>query len=564
MLMKYYFPEEFIVTTAKGYLEYEFGERTLLTARTRAAKTTATCFFLASKKVEEPDALCITFGPNMTNFVSDIKEKFEYFEHFQELDVQAVSYNSADREEFMAELGGISSNRNVLCVNSDYKHLEKIIPYITSIKNRKIYIVIDEAHKGGEKTYERTLREFKQPNIVVIETTATFRKRLLTATPPKFVEVLVPLSPYTKPTDATLVPFYDNDNVFKTMTLHTEQIQLIQEELEKTESLTLINGYDKTQMHRMFKRQLKKTLNRTDVAIITLNSGISEWTTADGSDVENKLFHHNHTPVRAASSAVAAIYELGYRHIIVIGHKQVAEGQTIGCAKLSLSLQIRGTPKSKSDADSLAQSIRTGGLNIHSKQRIQMDAQKWSDYITYIEENEELVILFQDKSPQEQQLIAELHGYQSLDSLKVPNGDYRPTRKKIDADSIGSYYIERPIGMFAACFENFNKENTVPLWKYVRDELRKQDWYTGQTLAGKKANGGPSDKMQGRGNDIQVYVNADPQGHQAVIRPVVIWRRDDKLCIRFTHLHTPCKTHNYWGQLESFSKLKDMMLELTV
>jgi hypothetical protein len=561
ILMKYYFPDDFIVSTAKGYLEYDFGKRTLLTARTRAAKTTATCFFLAAKKVEEPDALCITFGPNMTNFISDIKEKFEYFEQFQELDVCAVSYNSEEREEFMAELGGMSSNRNVLCVNSDHKHLEKIIPYITRIKNRNIYIVIDEAHKGGEKTYLRTLREFQLPNIAVIETTATFRNRLLTRIPPDFISVLTPRNTYCKPTQASLVPFCDNDYVYKYDKLHQEQVTLIQEEVNKTESLTLINGYDKTAMHRAFKRQLKLCIARADVVIITLNGGISWWTTADQSDVENQLFHHNRKSVRAASSAIAAVYTLGYRHIIVIGHKQVAEGQTIGCAKLSLSLQIRGTPNSKPNADSLAQSIRTGGLNIYSQQRIQCDPQKWADYCTYIEANEELVTLFQDKSPQEQQKIAE-QAYINLPSIKVPHGDYQPVRKPLDSDEIGSYYFERPIGDFAPCFENFNRENTAPLWKYARDQIRKQDWYTGQALGGKKANGVPSDRMQGRGNDIQVYVNADPQGQQAVVRPVVIWRRDDKLCVRFIYLHTPCKTHNYFGKLESFSKVKDIILEL--
>ena len=559
--MKYYFPEDFIVSTAKGYLEYDFGKRTLLTARTRAAKTTATCFFLASKKVEEPDCLCITFGPNMTNFVSDIKEKFEYFEQFQELDVRAVSYNSEEREEFMAELGGMSSALNVLCVNSDHNHLEKIIPYIRAIRNRKIYIVIDEAHKGGEKTYARTLREFELPNVAVIETTATFRNRLLTRTPPAYISVLTPRNAYCKPTEATLVPFSNNDYVYKHERLHVEQIQLINEEIAKTESLTLINGYDKTVMHRAFKRQLKATINREDVAIITLNGGNSWWTTADSSEVENQLFHHSRTSIRAASSAIAAVYDLGYRHIIVIGHKQVAEGQTIGCAKLSLSLQIRGTPNSKPNADALAQSIRTGGLNIYSKQRIQTDPQKWADYVTYIEANEELVTLFQDKTPEEQQALAE-QAYLYLPSLTVLHGDYQPVRKIQESDDIGSHYFEIPLSTFSPCFECNNKENTAALYTYVRDAVKKQDWYSNQKLSGKKANGLPTDRIQGRGNDIQVHVNADPQSKEARVHPLVFWRRDDKIAVRYTYKNVPCRTHNYWGQLESFSKLKDIVLEL--
>lgn len=561
--MKYYFPEDFIVSTAKGYLEYDFGKRTLLTARTRAAKTTATCFFLAAKKVEEPDSLCITFGPNMTNFVSDIKEKFEYFEQFQQLDVRAVSYNAEEREEFMAELGGMSSRSNVLCVNSDHNHLEKIIPYITRIRNRKIYIVIDEAHKGGEKTYARTLREFQLPNIAVIETTATFRNRLLTRTPPDYISVLTPRNPYCKPTAATIVPFRHNSYVYKTEKLHPEQITLIQEELGRAESLTLINGYDKTAMHRAFKRQLKSTLNRSDVAIITLNGGLSWWTTADSSEIEHQLFHYNRTTVRAASSAIAAVYALGFRHIIVIGHKQVAEGQTIGCAHLSLTLQIRGTPNSKPNADALAQSIRTGGLNIHTTQRIQTDPQKWSDYCTYIEANEELVTLFQDKSPEEQQAIAE-QAYLYLPSLTVLHGDYQPVRKIVESEDVGSHYFEIPIQKYAPCFENLNKTNTAPLYAYVRDAVRKQSWYVDQKLSGKKANGLPTDRIHGRGNDIQVHVNADPQSKEAQVHPLVFWKRDDKICVRYTYRHTACRTHNYWGQLESFSKRKDIVLELAV
>ena len=559
--MKYYFPDDFIVSTAKGYLEYDFGKRTILTARTRAAKTTATCFFLAAKKVEEPESLCISFGPNMTNFVSDIKEKFEYFEQFQELDVRAVSYNAEEREEFMAELGGMSSNYNVLCVNSDHNHLEKIIPYITRIKNRKIYIVIDEAHKGGEKTYARTLREFQLPNIAVIETTATFRNRLLTRTPPDFISVLTPRNPYCKPTQATLVPFCNNDYVYKHEKLHPEQVTLIYEEVSKAQSLTLINGYDKTAMHRAFKRQLKAVINRADVAIVTLNGGLSWWTTANSSEIENQLFHYNRTSVRAASSAIAAMYELGYRHIIVIGHKQVAEGQTVGCAKLSLSLQIRGTPNSKPNADALAQSIRTGGLNIYSDQRIQTDPKKWQDYCTYIEANEELVTLFQDKSPEEQQAIAE-QAYLYLPSLTVHHGDYQPVRKTIESNDVGSHYFEIPILGFTACFENLNRENTAPLYSYVRDEVRKQPWYQNQKLAGKKANGLPTDRIQGRGNDIQVHINADPQSKEATVHPLVFWKRDDMICVRYTYCHTACRTHNYWGKLENFSKTRDIVLEL--
>ena len=561
--MKYYFPDDFPVTTVKGYLEYDFGKRTLLVGPTRAAKTLATCYLLADLKSQYPDALCITFGPNMTNFISDIKEKFEYFEQFQQLDVRAISYDKADREDFMAEIAGVSFVPSVLCVNSDVNHISKLIPYITRVKNRKIFIIIDEAHKGGEKTYDRTLTEFRTPNIALIETTATFRNRLLTRDPPDYIAVLKPRSPYRKPTDATLVPFVNNDYVYESERLHPEQVQLIHEELSRDQSLTLINGYDKTAMHRAFKIQLKLVINRADVAIVTLNGGKCCWTTADQCETENELLHQNRNPIRAASSAIQAMYNLGFRHIIVIGHKQVAEGQTIGCAQLPLSLQIRGTPNSKPNADALVQSIRTGGLNIHSTQRIQTDPQKWKDYCIYIEANEELVTLFQDKSPEEQQAIAE-QAYLYLPSLNIQHGDYKPVKKVIQTDDVGSYYFEIPILNFSPCFENANVENTAPLYVYVRNEVKKQSWYANQPLRGKKANGLPKDRIQGRGNDIQVHVNSDPQSKESSTHPLVFWKRDNNICVRYTYKHEPCRTHNYWGQLENFSKTKEIVLELAV
>lgn len=359
------------------------------------------------------------------------------------------------------------------------------------------------------------------------------------------------------------MPFVHNDYVYKHERLHDEQVQLIQEELSGSQSLTLINGYDKTVMHRAFKRQLKRTINRSDVAIITLNGGKCCWTTADQCDVENELLHQNRTPIRAASSAIQAIYDLGFRHIIVIGHKQVAEGQTIGCSKLSLSLQIRGTPNSKPNADALVQSIRTGGLNIHSTQRIQTDPQKWKDYCKYIEVNEELVTLFQDKSPEEQQLIAE-QAYFSLPSLTVLHGDYQPVRKIVQTTDVSSHYFEIPIKMYESLFTYNCVDNTAPLYAYVRDAVKNQSWYTNQKLNGKKVNGSPTDKLQGRGNDVQIHVNADPQSKEARVHPLVFWKRDDKICVRYTYRHEAGQTHNYYGQLQSFAKTKDIVLELAV
>lgn len=558
--MKFYFPESFPVTTSKGYLEYEYGKRTLLTAPTRAGKTSATSYFLASTKSQEPDVLCIAFGPNMVNFVSDIKEKFEYFEHFQELDAVAVSYKE-DRELFMAELGGISNQVNVLCVNTDYQYVLKIIPYIKAIKNRKIIVVIDEAHKAGDKTYKRILTELQADNIAVIETTATFRTRLLTFPPATYIQTLVPRTAYVRPTSATLIPFMDNDWVYENTLLHETQLQAINEELMQDECLVLINGYDKLVFHYAFKRQLKEYINSSDVAIVLLNDGSAFWTTAEPNSVENKLLHKNHEPIRAASSAISAVYELGFRHVIVIGHKQVAEGQTIGCSKLSLTLQIRGTPKSKPNADALVQSIRTGGLNINHVQKIMTDTHKWRDYLAYIEANEELVALFQDKTPEQQQELAE-QAYLSLPTLKISHGDYTPVRKHIDTVDVGSHYFELPISSFSKLFEYSNTDSTAELYKYVRSAVKQQPWYSNQPLTAKKANGTPSDKIIGRGNDIQVHVNADPQSKEAKTHPLVFWRRDDVIAVRYTFMYEPCKTHNYWGVPESFAHTKDIILQV--
>ena len=559
--MKFYFPEDFLVTTSKGYLEYEFGERTLLTARTRAAKTTGSCFFLASKKVEEPDSLCIIFGPNMTSFVADIKDKFEYFEHFQELGVRAVSYNHDEREQFMAEIAGVSSEPTILCVNSDYQHLDKIIAYLLAVKKRKIYAVIDEAHKGGAKTYTRLLTELKAPNIVRIETTATFRNRLLAAEPAKYVHVLVARNKYVKPSDATLIPFANNEWTYRNQLLHDEQLALIDEEMQNDQALVLINGYDKTAFHRSFKHQLKDYINSSDVAIITLNAGSAFWTTAEINSVEHQLYHKNGSAIRAASSAVAAIYELGFSHIVVIGQKQVAEGQTIGCSKITMTAQIIGTPISKQNADALVQSVRTGGLGILYPQKIMMPKERWKDYKTYVEKNEELAELFQDKTPEEQQALAE-QAYLSLPTLKVSHGAYTPVTRYVDSDDVGSYYFELPLKSFGNMFEYGNKENTAALYTYIRSATKEQPWYTNQHLSAKKANGNPYNKIPGRGNDIQVHVNADPQSKEVKIHPLVFWKRDDKIAVRYIFKYEACKTHNYYGELESFSKTNTVVLEL--
>lgn len=559
--MKFHFPEDFLVTTSKGYLEYEFGERTLLTARTRAAKTTGTCFFLASKKAEDPSSLCIIFGPNMKSFIADIKDKFEYFEQFQELDVKAVSYNAEEREAFMAEIAGVSSEPSILCVNSDSQHLDKIIPYLLAVKHRKIYAVIDEAHKGGAKTYSRLLTELKASNIARIETTATFRNRLLAAEPAKFVHVLVPRNKYVKPSEAELIPFSNLEWVYRNQQLHDEQLDLIDSEMQNEQALILINGYDKISFHRAFTRQLKHYIDSSDVAIITLNEGSAFWTTAEVNSVQHQLFHKNKTPIRAASSAVSAIYKLGFSHIIVIGQKQVAEGQTIGCADITMTAQIIGTPISKQNADALVQSVRTGGLGILYPQKIMMPEARWRDYKLYVDRNEELAELFQDKTAEEQQELAEA-AYFSLPTLHVQHGAYTPVKKHVSTENVGSYYFELPINKFSLLFDYNNKENTAALYSYVRAAVKEQPWYTNQALSAKKANGLPTDKLSGRGNDIQVHVNADPQSIEAKKHPLVFWKRDDKIAVRYTYKYEACKTHNYYGDLESFAKSSSVVLQL--
>jgi hypothetical protein len=83
-------------------------------------------------------------------------------------------------------------------------------------------------------------------------------------------------------------------------------------------------------------------------------------------------------------------------------------------------------------------------------------------------------------------------------------------------------------------------------------------------LSAKKANGNPYDKLVGRGNDIQVHVNADPRSKEVKIHPLVFWRRDSIIAVRYSFRYEACKTHNYYGELESFTKANYVILQLNV
>jgi hypothetical protein len=557
-------PDNFIGTTSTGYLHYDFGKTTLLVARTRNGKTSFSFEFTSLFKHLESNAICILFGPDLGSYPDDLLDKQEYYESVQQFDTGLAVWKNKDHKvEFMAQIAGLSNKNTILCTNSNYLHVNAIVGYIKQVKDRPIYVVIDEAHKDGLKSYKFLKNELRGvPNIAVFETTATYRTNLLAEFPPDFIQAIIAHGTYTDPLSATIIPFLHNNWTKDNDRLHPEQIQAIKQDLDNEKSLVLINGYELVSQHKTFKTQLKTTISRDDVAIITLNSGSVTWTRAtQDTDYEQKLVHPNGKPIRAASSAVAAIVNQGFNHIIVIGQKQVSEGQTIGCKELTLTLQVIGTAKKDSTADSLAQTIRTGGMNILNAQKVMMDPDKWEGIKKHVEANENLRdALSQATTPEEyQQIVAD--SYYEIKKLKINHGAYKPVKKAAIADGVGSYYWEIPVDKFAHLFA-YGATATGKLYSHVRDSARKQAWYKNESLAARKISGDIFDKLEGRGNDVQAFVHCDPSSKHTTEYPLTFWLRDNKICCRYIFKHEPCLIHNYYGELSNFSKSAQTVLQL--
>jgi len=581
-------PDNFTATTETGYLHYDFGKTTLLVARTRAGKTSLTLEVATLIKSNKPKAICIMFGPDLKAYPEDLLDKNEYYDSIQQLSGDiAVWSNSNHKEEFMAQLTGfsVSPNSVVLCTNSNHTHVNRILAYLKQASSSvPVFAVIDEAHKEGELSYNRLKRELrKMKNVAVIETTASYRDLLLDSNPPDFIQAIVPRGEYVDPLEATLIPFDHVSWTRDNFALHEEQIAAIKQQIQNKQSLTLINGYELVQHHDAFKTQIKRCINNPEVVILTMNSGSVTWTrAAEDYHIEHTVSRDNGKKIRAASSAVSAMYHKeGFRHIIVVGQKQVSEGQTVGCSDLSLTLQIVGTAKGDSNAATLIQTIRTGGLNILYPQAIMMDPQKWESAKLYVSQTEQLAkILAGVKTPEEYQQAVDMSyaealearrseyrrlaasGFLEVKGLKVTHGDYKVVRAPAIPEGVGSHYFEIPLKNFGPAFEYGHKGSSGELYAYVREAARSQPWFNNHSTLAKRVQGTPTDKLRGRGNDVQVIINADPQSQEAQERPLVFWKRDNVIAVRYLFRFTPCLTHNYYGELQNFSHTAGRVLDI--
>ena len=556
-------PESFPVTTLKGVVTLDSRKRVILTARTREGKTLLALLLGCSIKEIDPDTIVILVSPNLTAAIDDLEGKMDYFPELQETGVDLLSYKD-NKVTFAEEFMNPEADR-LFMMNADYTYVDKLVDYATRTSN-KIVILLDEAHKGGAKTYERILSEVATlDNVAIIETTATFRNRVLTR-PHGDVVRLIPRSAYRSPTAAHLIPVSIEDNAFcrEHQQLCDSHLDEIVRECDNNSCLIMINGGGEQAYHWNAKRQIKDSLVDLgdEIAIIQITGGNAKWSDLL-EDAEHTIRHQrSKKAIRDASSIIKTVYNKGYRKIVVVGQKQVAEGQTIGFAGFPLTLQIMHTALGKQQADSIAQWIRTGGIGVDVTQKIMMVQEKWEDYLAYIDCNEDLRDTFEGLDPVEQQKAAESM-YLKLETLHVKNGDYTPTPVMPDISSLPllTDYHEYPLEDSWKEQLTFNAEvirTTKDLRKWIATEIK--ELYPDETFPCNMRTiaGDINTKKSNGGNDISVYVHQDPnaKSQQAWQRNITVWMRDDKLCIRVRKSAEPTigLVHNYWGKPACFVK----------
>lgn len=584
--MKINIDRDFPVTVPLNYVTASHDKRALICARTRAGKTTLLCHLASKLLLEEEDRedyVCFIIGPNLTSFCEDVLDKFDdipelnkYKDFLQILSVR----NKRSMETISAMFAGVIPEKPILTVaNADHTYVSKILKLIEAANhtqpNRKIVVFLDEAHKAGRKTYDPLKTKLSQlPNVSLIETTATFRARLL-AIPPAEVYTLQPrTNTYVDPTSAE--PIYidrEINNECMSMTsphLSHEYLHEITEEWKKPASLVLVNGNQTINFHTTAGQQVLDLAKRTNqrIALITINGGSSRCQPSDD-DFSFTVCNEGKTgkPIRSASSIIQAVHNLGYDHIVVIGQKQVEMGQTIGCPGFPLTLQILMVRRSKPKADNIAQWIRTGGNGV-GKQRIMCPKEIWKDYKAWTNDNDRLSTMFQGLSAELQQLAAQ-NAYTELEATIPDYGDhYVAGVIPGDVSNIPTITHYWEISDYPKKFrEQFKyKEGvtrkTLPARKWILDWIKQTDWFLSlddpdsQQLNIRTIAGNINTDKKGRGgNDVVVYINADPEAssNQSWQRNVTAWVRhtDNKLCIRVRPNLEPTKgaVHDYYGNL---------------
>ena len=576
---------DFPVTTISNSVNITPKKRNVITARTRAGKTTLVCYLAVSYALENPESLVLIIGPNLTSFCEDVLDKFEGVDQLAKY-TDLVEINSLrERRSFetiLKHLLGVERDQPlVTVVNADHTYVKKVLDLVR-VTNKDVVVFLDEAHKAGPKTYD-ALKDTLRPleHVSLIETTATFRSNLLTM-PMAEVHVLISRAgKYVDPTAAKLIPV-DRDTNNKCVNMREPYLDnLYLDNLysfweTESQSLSLVSGNARIGFHKMcHDRILDMALEEgIKVAIITINNRKARYVGSDDPSVTHEITHTGtQKPIRAASAIIAAVYPKGYNHIVVVGHKMVEMGQTIGCSELPLDLHILFVSKSRPKAHNIAQWIRTGGNGVGA-QSIICPREIWEDYQQYVQVNEDLALKFSGLSPEQQVKVAE-EEFLELEhkSMTVENGDFSVTsvfnKEKADKLPTITWYFE------TECPDDYRE-----LFNYVEDgpkrETRDLRVYINQLVAKKVEEedfvnpvkntirtlaGDINTTKNGRGgNDVQVYVNADPTAEslQSWQRNITVWFRpeDEKMCIRVRPNLEPQigKTHDYWGKERVFVK----------
>ena len=590
--MKIAIDRDFPVTVLSNSVNISPERRVLITARTRAGKTTLLCHLAAKVMLEDEDNICFIIGPNLNAFCEDVVEKFESIPQLSKyselLDIRSIS-EKRTAEMVANQFSYVYQPKPFITViNADHTYVKKILALIRSASihqpNRCIVVFLDEAHKAGEKTYQSiksTLNELQNRNICLVETTATYMNRLLSL-PPADVQILISKnSDYVDPTEATLIPISRAENNACVSSddyhLHDRHLDQISLEWENSQSLVLISGQQTTGFHEIAANQclnLARSLDKK-VAVITINKGEAKYVGSDQDTGRIITKPGSSASLRAASSIIAAVHHDGYNHIVVIGHKQVEMGQTIGCVNMPMTLQILMVAKKAPKADNIAQWIRTGGNGV-GQQAIMCPAEIWSDYIQHVKSTEELSQAFSGLPGVLQQELAEKLYIKELQHLRQDFGDYslKPSLEYTDVPTI-TWMACFPVGSypdhFREAFEvSQHKRETAEVRAWIATQLHRDSRWTDETPTRIRTCSGDINTRKGRGgNDIQVYVHADPEAlsGQAWQRNITAWIRhtDQMLCVRVRPSLDPQAgaVHDYYGNLKYPKSSYKTMLQIS-
>ena len=579
---------DFPVTVPTNSIKASFDKRALICARTRAGKTLLLCHLAIKTLIEYEDdddyfPICFIIGPNLSSFCEDVLDKFEAIPELKKYNdfIEVLSIrDKRSIEKISGVFAGIIPKKPILVVaNADHTYVAKILDLVEAINrsqpHKKINVFLDEAHKSGEKTYD-LLKErlMSLLNVSLTETTATFRSRMLSQ-PPAEVYTLQPrTNTYVNPTEAKLIKV-DREINNKCMCMDNphlakEYLDKISWQWQNEKSLILINGNQTIAFHTAAGNQvlnLAKKLNHA-AAIVYINRGKARCQPTDQSasfivcDEGN-----NGKPLRSASAIIERVHKLGFNHVVVIGQKQVEMGQTIGCTGFPLTLQILMVRRSKPKIDLIAQLIRTGGNGV-GEQYIMCPEEIWEDYLAWTNDNDKLSTMFQGLSPELQQLAAQ-NAYTHLVATTPTYGDdFVIGSKPGDVSKIKTITeFWEVTNVPVEIQEEFKvvkngKRSTLNARRFVLDYVKQTDWYkslsnpANQQLNIRTIAGDINTEKDGRGgNDVQVYINADPEANsnQSWQRNITAWIRhtDNKLCIRVRPNLEPTKgaVHDYYGKL---------------